>query len=205
MALTHSYHLPSCLFMHGFVLPSPYRRSVTVPCQIAAQHFHHACQLQPVLLPLSFSSSPSLSLAASGLTVHPSKINTLGLPSWVGAASLLSTCINIYPPPNPMSPVNTLLLLRNNIITSYSRVPLNPKVTAEHISTSTPLPFVFFAFFPALIGQRGRIFDTAVIGDLGFCGHQPLSLLPVYLSQAQPRSPTPLIYNVLMVMISTHE
>lgn len=63
-----------CSPMRGFVLPSPYRRSVTVSCWIPDQHFHHACQLQPVLLPLSLpsSSSPSLSLTASGITVHPS-------------------------------------------------------------------------------------------------------------------------------------
>ncbi len=62
-----------CLLMRGFVLPSLYLCSVTVSCWIPAQHFYHACQLQPVLLPLSLSSSsPSLSLTASGLTVHPS-------------------------------------------------------------------------------------------------------------------------------------
>lgn len=149
--------------MRGFVLPSSYRRSVTVSCRIPAQHFHHACQLQPVLLPLSLSPSLSLSLAASGLTVHPSNVHTLSLPSWVGAASLLSTCINIYLPSCPMSPVNTLLSLWNAIITSYSRGPLNPKVTAERVSMSTLLPcvFLFFFFLPLLLARGMHLWSSA--------------------------------------------
>ena len=160
--------------MRGFVLPSPYRCSVTVSCWIPAQHFHHACQLQPVLLPLSLSScsSASMSLAASGLTVHlpthkhthtHTHTHTVG----VGAACLLSECINIYLASCPMSPVNTLLSQWNAIITSSWRAPLSPKVTAEHISMSAPLPCVL----PPprrLVGWGDASLKRRWWGDLGF-------------------------------------
>lgn len=63
-----------------------------------------------------------------------------------------------------MSPVNTLLSLWKAIITSYSRGPLNPKVTSAHVSVTTPLPCVFFPSYQ----PGGHVFEAAVMGDLGF-------------------------------------